>query len=78
MFASWKFSQKLGGSCGTQGKPTVASSQPFASQRSPLSISGRKTSFREKVGVFSPLEETQQGNKHLGWAGNFDKAEWNL
>ena len=46
VFAAWKASLKLGGSCGVRGIRAVASSLPSASQRSPPFASGRKTNLR--------------------------------
>ena len=78
IFAAWEASLKLGGSCGVRGKRAVASSLPFASQRSLPFTSGRKTSLREKVGGFLPLEEMQKGDERLGYTGSFADDGWNL
>ena len=48
VFAAWKASLKLGGSCGVRGKRAVAISLLSASQWSLPSASDRKTSLREK------------------------------
>ena len=65
-----KISLKLGGICCVRGKRAVASSLPYASQRSPPSASGHKTSFPKKVKAFSPSAETQQVKQTSWLRGN--------
>ena len=80
VFAEWKLLLKLCGSCGVRWKRAVASSLPYASQRSPPSSSGSKTSLlRESWWFFTfGRDAARETNVRLGCSGIFTKAGWKL